>query len=139
MQLKISTSYTIRVILELARVHKMNCKEIAESLHAKEAFVSELLGELNRADILTTLHGRNGGYALKSDLNKLTLLDVIKITENTININRCLEDDQFCSRQAVQTCSVRKQYEKIQNMIEKELSELTFQELLDYKGKECMK
>lgn len=132
MQLKINTSYVIRVILELARGNRMNCKELAERLNVEESCVSEILRKLNKADILTSIHGRNGGYVLKSDLNTLTLLDVISITENTVKINRCLEEDRFCSKQAVTTCSIRKRYEEIQRMIEDELSMLTFKELLEY-------
>lgn len=136
MQLKISTSYAIRVILELSRSHKLSCKEIAEKLNVGEAYISGILGKLNKADILTVVQGTNGGYVLKSDLNKLTLLDVIKVTENTVKINRCLEEDRYCSRNAVATCSIRKRYEEIQKTVEEELTRLTFRELLECEGKE---
>ena len=52
--------------------------------------------------------------------------------ENTIKINRCLEEDEFCSRKAAQRCKVREKYQMIQEMIEQELKGLTFQDFLDY-------
>ena len=134
MQLKISTNYAIRIILTLAKQKKMTCRDLAEQLDMGESYISAILGKLNKAGIITVVQGVNGGYVLQSDLTSLTLFDVLMITENTVKINRCLEDDEFCSRGAIQTCSVRKKYEDIQAIIEDELSRLTFSDLLKSEG-----
>lgn len=130
MQLKISTNFAIRIILELAKRQKLTCKEIAEQLNIGESYTTGILNKLIKADIINVVQGINGGYVLKANLAKLTLLDVIKVMETTVKINRCLEEDEFCSRGAVKTCKLRQQYEKLQVQIENELSRLTFQEML---------
>lgn len=50
--------------------------------------------------------------------------------ESTIKINRCLEEDEFCSREAVPYCTVRQTYGKIQDDLEKRLSEITIHDLM---------
>ena len=61
-------------------------------------------------------------------------MDVIKITEPTVQINRCMEKDHYCSRTAVNTCQVRKVYSLIQNVLEDSLRNVTFKDLLDDKN-----
>lgn len=132
MQLKKNTNYAIRMITEMAKRTKITCRESAEMLGVEESYASVILNKLNKAGIINAVQGVNGGYSLKANVGQLTLYDVVRVMENTIKINRCLEEDEFCSRKATKTCKVRKKYLSIQEMIEQELKSLTFQDFLDY-------
>ena len=44
--------------------------------------------------------------------------------------NRCLEEDEYCSRFATENCPVRKFYTKLQNELERKLQEITIKALL---------
>lgn len=48
-------------------------------------------------------------------------------------INRCLEEDKYCSRDAIENCSIRQFYTNFQNVIEEKFSEITIKTLLDNK------
>lgn len=136
MQLKKNTNYAIRMIVEMAKKHKITCKEIAELLDVEEAYAAGILSKLSKASMIEAVQGVNGGYVLKADVKKLTLYDVAEVMESTMKINRCLEDDQYCSRHATEWCPVRKKYEKIQKMVEEGLTSVTFQYFLDYVERE---
>lgn len=132
MQLKKTTNYAIRMIIEMAKRNKITCRESAEMLGVEESYASVILSKLNEAGVICAVQGINGGYSLKANVEHLTLYDVIRVMENTIKINRCLEEDEFCTRKASQICKVRRKYQTIQEMIEQELKSLTFQDFLDY-------
>lgn len=130
MQLKKSTNYAIRVIVEMTKETKMTCKEIAELLDVEESYAAGILSKLRKAGVIRAVQGVQGGFVMEADVKKLTLYDVAKIMESTLKINRCLEEDEYCSRDATSYCEVRKEYQLIQEMIEEELRKVSFYDFL---------
>ena len=51
----------------------------------------------------------------------ISLFDIINIFEPRTKLNRCLEEDRYCSRFAVEKCSVGEVYTKIKHIFEDEL------------------
>ena len=49
------------------------------------------------------------------------LFDVMEATETTMKINRCLEDDNHCNRQAAALCRIRCFYVDLQELIDTKL------------------
>ena len=84
MQLKITTDYAIRIVYYLA------CR-----------------GEVITASELAC-EGIKGGYSLVKKTEDISLFDIISSTEVTMKLNRCLEEDGFCSRNATEHCKVHK-------------------------------
>ena len=64
---------------------------------------------------------------------KTSFLEIVKVMEPTMYVNRCLEEDNYCSRDAVDNCSIRKFYTNFQNIIEEKFSEITIKTLIDNK------
>lgn len=62
---------------------------------------------------------------------EILLYDVIAVMEDTMQLNRCLESDGFCSRSATDSCPVHKYYERIQNTMDQYLKNITIQDILD--------
>lgn len=85
---------------------------------------------LNDENIINVTAGVQGGFKLNKPADEIRLLDVIQITEPTMKINRCLEADHYCSRNAADTCPVRKTYCTIQKAFENSLRAVTFKDLL---------
>ncbi|MFR0759863.1 MAG: hypothetical protein ACLSIA_10325 [[Clostridium] innocuum] len=56
---------------------------------------------------------------------------MIRAMETTMQINRCLEKDRYCSRDAGSFCQVRHFYEKIQSYLDHMLLSTSIQELLE--------
>lgn len=85
---------------------------------------------LSDEKIIKVTAGVDGGFRLRKEPKQIRLLDVIEITEATMKINRCLEKDHYCSRNATDTCPVRKAYCSIQTAFEESLRSVTFEDLL---------
>lgn len=65
---------------------------------------------------------------------RYTLGDVIRLMESTTKINRCLEDDAYCSRKAVDFCAVRRYYAKVQEKLETQFFSISLKEILEQEG-----
>lgn len=75
--------------------------------------------------------GRNGGLKAVKPAEEVTLLEIISSMEKTIKCNRCLEDDEYCSRFATKTCPVRKFYQDLQEDLNTKLANVTIKDLLN--------
>ena len=109
MQLNVTTDYAIRIVLYLAIKKKVvSSNEIARVMGIPPTYIMKITGKLKTAKILSEKRGAEGGFFLIRTPDQLTLLDIVGALEKTVNINRCLEEDEYCSRNAVSFCSVRK-------------------------------
>lgn len=132
MQLSITTDYAVRVLLFLAMFPpKRTASEISAQMGVSRAVTMKILQSLRANGWVEMLKSEKGEYRLKVDPEDIDLLKIIVAMEGTIKINRCLEEDQYCTRFATQTCPVRKNYAQIQNTIERALSAVTLQDLVD--------
>lgn len=99
MQLKNSTDYAIRIVCYLAAQERMvSTSELSRKLNVSTNYVPAIAKKLKDAKIVTACEGTNGGYMLAKQLENISLMDIISCVEETMTINRCLEEDRFCSR-----------------------------------------
>lgn len=82
-------------------------------------YVLKITHKLVEAGIIERLVGAQGGFSLAQKIDDITLLDILNIMEPTMRVNRCLEEDKFCSRYATENCPVRGFYCKLQEELEK--------------------
>ncbi|AKK20287.1 iron-responsive transcriptional regulator RirA [Candidatus Liberibacter africanus] len=93
MHLTKRTDYGIRVLMYCA-VHKNSpnrISHIAESCGISELFLFKVLQPLTKAGIIDTVRGRNGGVRLCRPADQITILDVVKATEESFRIAECFE------------------------------------------------
>jgi Rrf2 family protein len=81
-----------------------------------------------------TQRGNTGGYILAAKPEDITVYDIVSAMEDTTRINRCLEDDRYCSRCAVDTCSMYKYFVGLQQEIDNSMKGMTIAELLELKS-----
>ena len=99
MQLKNSTDYAIRIVCYLAAQERMvSTSELSRKLNISANYVPKIAKKLKNAKIVTACEGTNGGYMLAKQPENISLMDIISCVEETMAINRCLEEDRFCSR-----------------------------------------
>ena len=94
MRLTKQTNYAVRMLMycaandgQLSRV-----PEIARAYGVSELFLFKILQPLNRAGLIETVRGRNGGVRLGRASDKITLFDVVKVTEDSFAMAECFED-----------------------------------------------
>lgn len=134
MQLKITTDYAIRTILYLATTKRITSSaEVAEAMGIPQKYLINTIGTVKRAGLVETYSGTHGGYALAKSPADISLGDIIEVMEGTTKINRCLEEDHYCSRGAVDDCPVRVVYAQLQDRMEQFLKSITVEQLLTQK------
>ncbi len=117
MKLQITTDYAIRLIVYLAQndMQVLTAKELAKQLGITYNYFLKVVARIKQAGIIESIQGPAGGYRLARSAEDITLYDIIQIMEGDIRINRCLEEDKFCSRYAAPFCPVHKILESVQN------------------------
>ena len=132
MQLNISTDYAVRSLLYLADIGRQaSSSEISAAMKIPDNYLYAVMGKLKRAGLARATRGVNGGWSLSREPKDISLLDIIEVMEGTIRINRCLEDDQYCCRDGVDTCPVHAFYVEMQAHIESCFGSVTLQQLKD--------
>lgn len=131
MQLKISTDYAIRIVLYLAITQTAaTSAEISAKMGIPQTVIATLARPLQEAGILSTQRGSGGGFTLCRKPEDISLHEIISIAEGTTRINRCLEEDGFCSRGGVPSCPVHKFYAHIQSYLDEAFKQKTIASLL---------
>lgn len=130
MQMSVTTNYAIRIIAELSMKNKLSANDLSGILGIPIPSVMKIMDKLRNAGLIEVRRGVDGGFVLVRRNQDITLYELIKTMESTIYINRCLEDDKYCSRCAVDYCEMRKLYEETQEKLEEELKRYTIRELI---------
>lgn len=121
MKFQLTTDYAIRMIIYLAqhRNQAVPAKEMAEQLGITIGYINKVAGKIRRAGYIEAIYGPFGGYRLAKSASDITLYDMIEIMEGKICINRCLEENGFCSRPSSdsQVCPVHTILFAIQNEV----------------------
>ncbi len=99
MRLTRQTSYAVRTLMycavndpDLSRV-----SDVAKAYGISELFLFKLIKPLVENRLLETVRGRHGGIRLARPANEITLLDVVKLTEENFALAECFEGgDSSC-------------------------------------------
>lgn len=135
MQLNITTDYAIRIILALANRdgEVVSSKDISMTMKIPQKYVLKITRSLVAAELIERRSGVYGGFLLARKPEEISLLEIVEVMEPTMRLNRCLEKDNYCSREATDNCPIRKFYINFQNIIEEKFSEVTIKTLIDSK------
>lgn len=130
MQIRITTDYTIRTVLYLylKRGQTVTSEEIAESVQVPFNYLHKVTRKLKNAGYIEAIQGQFGGYRIREPADGLSLYDVMCLTEPE-KINRCLEEDHYCSRDAYGQCAVSRFYEMAQSDWDSRLKRMTLKVL----------
>lgn len=130
MQMKKTTGYAIRIILELSRRGTVTIEQMASILNVEGTYAQKILRKMRKAGYVKAINGKGGGYELVRKEEKMNLWDIMEMMEESTAINRCLEKDHYCSKNATENCAVRRIYNEIQEELEKEFRAITIEELM---------
>jgi len=95
MRLTKQTNYAIRMLMYCAanegRLSRV--PEIARAYSVSELFLFKILHPLVEAKLVQTVRGRNGGVKLGRPANKITVADVVRVTEENFAMAECFDND----------------------------------------------
>jgi len=100
MRITQETDYAFRIVSFLAKHENdiVGAPTIAEEEAVTKRFTLRILRKLNLAGITGAKRGSKGGYYLKKPKEEVTLYDIVVAIDGAIIINRCLYDDNHCSK-----------------------------------------
>ena len=133
MQLKTTTDYAIRAILYMAlkKPETVSSNEVAQNMGIPRQYLIQIGAVLREAGLINTHAGKHGGYSLAKEPEHILLYDIINTMEETTKLNRCLEEDRYCSRFATKDCPVRRCYSVMQSKWDRFLRGLTVTDILN--------
>ena len=91
------TIYAVAALQELGSIpdnQVLKIKEIAANASIPQNFLEQILLELKKQGLLTSIKGAHGGYKLAKKLNDITLKDVVLILESDIFADNYQTDNQ---------------------------------------------
>ena len=133
MQLKTTTDYAIRTILYLTlkKPETVSSNKVATNMGIPRQYLIQIGAVLREAGLIHTHAGKHGGYSLAKEPEQILLYDIINAMEETTRLNRCLEEDEYCSRFATKECPVRRCYSVMQSKWDQFLQGLTVTDILN--------
>jgi Rrf2 family nitric oxide-sensitive transcriptional repressor len=132
MQLNVTTDYAIRAMVFLAEEKRLvTGVEIANKMQIPAAYLLSIMGSLKKAGFITGKRGNVGGYALERPLDEISLWDIMTVTEGTLQLAPCLENDPFASSESTGMGRVRRVYQDLQGDMEARLRGVTLKQLVD--------
>ena len=105
MRLTKQTNYAFRILMYCAANggHLSRVAEIAKAYTVSEPFLFKILHPLTEGGLIETVRGRNGGIRLGREAADITLLDVVRLTEENFSMAECFGgEDTECP--LVETC-----------------------------------
>jgi Rrf2 family iron-responsive transcriptional regulator len=131
MRLTKQTNYAVRMLMYCAANdgHLSRVPEIAKAYGVSELFLFKILQPLTKAGLVETVRGRNGGVKLGRAADKITLFDVVRVTEDSFAMAECFEDGAVeCP--LVDSCGLNSALRKALNAFFDVLADYTIDDLV---------
>ena len=125
--------YALRMMLDLAQNQGdgyVALRDIAARQEISKKYLEQIIPQLNRAGMLQTTRGVQGGYRLTRRPEEYTVLDILEVTETGLSAVACLEKDAAkCPRSA--DCLTLPVWQGLDKIIRDYLGGITLQDVLD--------
>jgi len=94
MRLTQQTSYSIQTLMYCAinRAGPSRIRDIAKAYKISELHLFKIMHVLVENNLIETLRGRNGGIRLARPADKITLADVVRASEGSLELNDCMSE-----------------------------------------------
>lgn len=124
------TDYAIRSLLFIGEKKQkaVSAKELTGILKIPRPFLRKILQVLNKAGVLESRKGVNGGFILKKDPGQIYLTELMKIYQGPFKLNECLFKKMPCANKS--RCVLRKKIGKIEKYVFSQLSSISIGGLL---------
>lgn len=98
MHLSKTSKYAIKLLTYMATqdAKMFKSKELCDTLDIPYKYLSAIITNLSKAEIIESSKGRNGGITFTKKLDDITLYDIITITESS-SIYECIMGFEECS------------------------------------------
>jgi Rrf2 family protein len=123
--------YALRMIVDLAEHANdgfITLKEVAERQNISKKYLEQIVAALNKGNILQANRGFQGGYKLAQTPAKLTVGDILRLTEGNMLTLPCLNGGTCLMQEDCATAFV---WEGLDKVINDYLNSVTVQDIID--------
>lgn len=103
MRLTLHTDFALRVLIQVGlnggKLTTIN--DIARSFDISKQHLMKVVNDLSQKGYVDTVRGRNGGIRLKRDPRDINVGQVVRDTEDQLNIIGCLDRKNYCQIERV--------------------------------------
>lgn len=105
----------------------VSLKDIAEHKNMGIKYLEIIVSSLNKADLLESSRGKNGGYKLNKEPKEYSLLEILKVAEGSLAPVSCVEEG-FCDN--APNCKTNKMWCELDALITDFLSNKTLADIV---------
>lgn len=128
--------YALRVMLDLAQHRKegyISLKEVALRQDISMKYLESIIAVLNRAGMVQSLRGKDGGYRLSRPDEEYTVGSILKLTEGSLAPVSCLDPSGAMPCDRTTTCLTFPLWKKLDCIIDDYLEGITLADILHHK------
>lgn len=135
--MKLSTKgrYGLRAMLDLAlnseHGETVSIQSIAERQNISESYLEQLVRKLRAADLVKSVRGAGGGYQLARPSSEISVGDVLRALEGSIEAVSCVSTDDRISCDQADLCVTRLVWERVNTAIENAVDSITLFQLVE--------
>lgn len=130
MQLKLTTSYAVRILVGLAQAQeRVAAAELGARLSIPHTYISKIMVDLKERGWLSVKEGSGGGYMLAIPPREITLRQILAAMSDELILCQCLGDAGSCSWRGADECAMRRVYQPLQQRVDEVLDGITLEAL----------
>ena len=125
--------YALRIMLDLAEHQEdgfISLKTISQRQDISMKYLESIVALLNKANLLDSMRGKDGGYRLNRPLNQYTVSEIIKLTEGSLAPVACLDGEENCCNRSNE-CLTLPLWVNLEKRIDQYLSSVTLEDILN--------
>ena len=134
--MKISTKgrYGLRALIDLARyseIEPVSINSIATRQAISEGYLEQLMSLLKKAGLIKSIRGAGGGYVLAKDMSEISVGDVLRALEGSLQPVECAAFSQDDSCEAAGGCVTKYVWQRINESINQTVNEISLKQLVE--------
>lgn len=134
--MKISTKgrYGLRAVIDIAQyseIEPVSIHSIAERQGISEGYLEQLMVRLKKAEIITSIRGAGGGYVLAKDAENISVGDVLRALEGSLQPVACTAFSPEDSCEASGGCVTKYVWQRINESINQTVDQINLKQLVE--------
>ena len=134
--MKITTKgrYGLRALIDLAKyseIEPVSINSIATRQGISERYLEQLMTLLKKAEIIKSIRGAGGGYVLAKEMSEISVGDVLRALEGSLESVECSGFSQEDSCEAAGGCVTKYVWKRINESINQTVNEISLKQLVE--------
>ncbi len=131
MKLTAKGRYAVTALLDLVLHHRsapFSLAELAKRQAIPQPYLERLTGQLRSKGLLTSIRGPGGGYILGLPPEKITIADIVRAVDETLDTTHCQGKEGGCHSSGLR-CLTHHLWDGLNQVIDQYLNNITLADL----------